>query len=42
MVELPVELLELEDLADEEVPVAVGDLRVRDVDHIVVDIEVQL
>lgn len=42
MVELAVELLELEDLADEEVAVTMRHLRVRDVDHVVIDVEVQL
>lgn len=37
-----IQILELQNLADEEVSVAVGDLRISDVDHVLVDVEVQL
>lgn len=37
-----IQILELQNLADEEVSVAVGDLRVSDVNHVLVDVEVQL
>lgn len=42
VVQFAVELFKFQDLADEKVAIAVRHLRVRDVDHIVVDIEVQL
>ena len=40
--ELPVDVVELEDLPDEEVSVAPVHLRVSDVDHVLVDVEVHL
>lgn len=42
MVQLPVQLFKLEQLADKEVSVAVSHLGVSDVDHVVVNIEIQL
>lgn len=39
---LTVELLELENLANEEITVTMSDLGVGDVDHIVIDVKVQL
>lgn len=38
----PVQVFEFQNLADEEVAVSVGNLRVCDVNHVVVDIEIQL
>ena len=40
--EFTIELLEFHDFADKEVTVAMGHLRVGDVNHIIVDVEVQL
>lgn len=37
-----VELLELVDLSNEEIPVTVGHLGVSNMDHVVIDVEVQL
>lgn len=42
MMKLAVEFFEFEKLANEEVAVAMGHLRIRDVDHVVVDVKVQL
>lgn len=42
MMQFSVKVLELEYFPNEKVSVAVSDLCVRDVDHIVIDIKVQL
>lgn len=42
MVKFPIQLFEFEQLPDEEVTVAVSHFGVRNVDHVVVDVEVQL
>lgn len=42
MVQFAVEFFELQQFPDEEVSIAVRHLRVGDVDHVIVDVEVQL
>ena len=42
MVEFAVELFELEEFANEEVAEAMSHLRVSNVDHVIVNVEVQL
>lgn len=40
--EATIEVLKLQYLTDEELPIAMGNFSVSNVDHVVVDIEVQL
>lgn len=42
VVELAIEFFKLENFADEEVTVAVRHLRIGDMDHVVVNVEVKL
>lgn len=42
IVQLPVYFFELQNFPDEEITVTVSNLRIGNVDHVVVDVEIQL